>query len=141
MRFLLVLTLMVVPAGVPRSEPSFLVVVHRSNPVSSLTRVELSTIMMKRTRRWPDGEPVVPVDRRASAPLRDDFSKAVHGKSTAYVVRYWQRLIFSGRAVPPRELDGNEAVIAFVEANRGAIGYVSRDAEIDERVKVVAVME
>ena len=38
--------------------------------------------------------------------------------------------IFSGRGVPPPELDSDEAVIRFVLKYPGAIGYVSAGADI-----------
>jgi hypothetical protein len=38
---------------------------------------------------------------------------------------YWQQLIFSGRGVPPVELESDEAVVAFVLKYPGAVGYVS----------------
>lgn len=139
-RFLLVVT-MAVSAGVPRSDLRFSVVVNRSNGVTSLSRAELSAIMMKRTRSWRGGGEVLPVDQRAQSVVRENFSKAIHGKSAAYVVRYWQRLIFSGRAIPPRELTSDEEVIAFVKANRGAIGYVDAAATVGDEVKVIEVTE
>ncbi|MHB0972106.1 MAG: type 2 periplasmic-binding domain-containing protein [Thermoanaerobaculia bacterium] len=139
MRFLLVVTLMI-SAGVPPRELSFVVIVNRSNALTSVSRGELSAIMMKRTRSWPDRAEIVPVDQPAASPLRESFSRAVHGKRAAYVVRYWQRLIFSGRAVPPRELAGDAAVIEFVRSNAGAIGYVNGTGSIDE-VKVLTVTE
>lgn len=137
-RFLLVVT-MAVSAGVPRSDLRFSVVVNRSNGVTSLTRAELSAIMMKRTRSWSDGEEVVPVDQQAQSAVRESFSKAIHGKSTAYVVRYWQRLIFAGRAIPPRELASDDEVIAFVKANKGAIGYVGPAVTVGDELRVIEV--
>jgi ABC-type phosphate transport system substrate-binding protein len=115
------------------------VVVHPSNPVTSLTRAELSALYMKRTRSWPDGREIVPVDRQSTSRVRERFSRIVHGKSVAYVTRYWQRLIFSGRAVPPRELRSDAAVLDFVRGNAEAIGYVDAGTAVGDGVKVIAV--
>jgi hypothetical protein len=40
------------------------------------------------------------------------------------VYSYWQNVIFSGRGVPPVELDSDLSVVAFVRSNAGAVGYV-----------------
>jgi hypothetical protein len=56
----------------------------------------------------------------------------------AYVTRYWQRLIFAGRAVPPPELRSSAAVRDFVRTHRGAIGYVDGQTPRDD-VKAIAV--
>jgi len=56
------------------------------------------------------------------------------------VRRYWQQCIFSGRSVPPPELDSDEAIVRYVAKYRGAVGYVSADAKLGDRdVKVLAV--
>jgi ABC-type phosphate transport system substrate-binding protein len=117
--------------GLRADDPPFLIVVHRSNPAVSMTRAELSAIYMKRKSDWQ------PVDQPASARVRERFSRAVHGKSVAYVTRYWQRLIFSGRGIPPRQLPSDAAVIEFVKNNPNAIGYIA--AGPAEGVKVITV--
>ena len=136
---LLGLILMMSAAGVHADEVPFRVVVHPSNPVASLTRAELSALYMKRTRSWRGDREIVAIDHPASSPLRERFSRAVHGKSVAYVTRYWQRLIFSGRGIPPRQLPSDAAVLAFVKTNRDAIGYIDRRTAPGDGVKVIAV--
>lgn len=126
-------------AEVHAGDAAFRVIVHRSNPLASITRAELSAIYMKRTRSWSDGREIVPVDQPASSPVREHFSRAVHGKNVAYVTRYWQRLIFSGRGIPPRQLQNDAAVLALVKSSRDAIGYIGGDPQPGEGVRVLAV--
>jgi ABC-type phosphate transport system substrate-binding protein len=123
----------------PSTELPFLVIVHRSNRVSSISRAELSAIFMKRTRRWADGAEVLPVEPAARSPLRERFSVRVHDKSVAYVTRYWQRLIFAGRGIPPPQLRDDSAVLEYVSTHRGAIGYISRESAGRDDVKVIVV--
>ena len=118
---------------------SFNVVVHRNNPIESITRAELSAIYMKRTRSWSDGREVVPVDQPMSSPVRERFSRSIHGKNVAYVTRYWQRLTFSGRGIPPRQLQNDAAVLELVKHSLGAIGYIARDTPPGDGVKVLPV--
>ena len=131
LRELAFVLMMVVSADLP-----FQVIVHRSNPATSITRAELSAIYLKRLRSWPRDKEIVPVDQPAKSRLREQFSRSIHGKSVAYVTRYWQRLIFAGRGVPPHE---TATVIDFVKANPGAIGYVERGTPLDDGVKAITV--
>ena len=119
--------------------PQFCIVVHRSNPMVSITRAELSAIYMRRRRSWRDGREIVPVDQPAASAVRERFSRAIHGKNVAYVTRYWQRLIFSGRGIPPRQLRNDAEVMEFVRNSRDAIGYTARDASPADGVKVIPV--
>ncbi len=123
----------------PLAELPFHVIVNESNPIPAITRAELSAIYLKRTRSWPGGGAITPVDQPAKSRLREHFSRRIHGKSVAYVTRYWQRLIFSGRGVPPADVASSAAVIEFVRKNAGAVGYVERDAVLGDGVKVITV--
>ena len=67
---------------------------------------------------------------------RAAFDKAVLGKSGAELTAYWSRLIFTGKAKAPTEVDGDAAVKAKLAGNPGAIGYVS-DGAVDGSVKVL----
>src|SRR3954464_3016814 len=111
------------------STPEFRVLVHPENSSTSLSRDFVTDVFLKRATRWQDGEAVHPVDQRADAFVRRSFSDSVLRRSVSAVKRYWQQRIFSGRDLPPPELDGDEAIIAYVLKHRGAIGYVSASAK------------
>lgn len=123
----------------PRVDPPFRIVAHRSLPVESLTRAQVSAIFMRRTRSWPGGLEVRPVEPSTRSRVREQFSHTIHGKSVAYVTRYWHRVIFAGRGVPPAELPADAAILDFVKNNRGAIGYINGNTPPGDGVKVIAV--
>lgn len=123
----------------PIADPGFRVIVHASNDISQLSRKQLSNMFMKKTRRWTNRSDIVPVDQSSGSRVRARFSRVIHGKSIAFVTRYWQRLIFTGRGIPPLELNSNDAVIEFVRSNPGAIGYVENGVPLNSAVRVVVV--
>ncbi len=118
----------------------YVVIVNETNDIAALKADEVSKIFFKKAHRWPNGNDVVPVDLPESAPVREAFSAAVHGKSVGAVRAYWQQQIFSGRAVPPAEKTSDEQVVAFVRVTPGAIGYVSAGAQLAPGVKRVQVI-
>jgi ABC-type phosphate transport system substrate-binding protein len=122
------------PAG---AAEDFKVVVHPDNPVTELDRATVSRLFLKKLLRWDDGISVQPVEP-ALPRLRQAFAEQIHRKSPNAVRSYWNQIIFSGRDVPPLERAGDAEVLAYVRANRGAIGYVSAAAETPG-VKVLAV--
>lgn len=117
----------------------FRVIINRANPARSISRQDLSAIFTRRVRRWPNGTQVLPADLAPGSRVRQRFSRAIHGKSVAYVIRYWHRLIFSGRGVPPPDFSSEKALIEYVKENPGAIGYVDILAPLDEGVREIAV--
>jgi len=120
------------------SVPPFRILIHPENPLASLNKDFVIDVFLKRTTRWHDGETAHPVDQRADAAVRQSFSDNVLRRSVSAIKRYWQQRIFSGRDLPPPELDGDEAVVGYVLKHRGAIGYVSSSAKIG-RAKAVPV--
>lgn len=118
--------------------PAYRVIVHPSNAVASLSRDQLADAFLKKVTRWPSGEAIRPVDLHSGASARQKFVHDVLRRSLAAVRSYWQQLIFSGRNIPPPELDSDAAVIAYVLKYPGAIGYVSGDANVAD-AKVIAV--
>jgi ABC-type phosphate transport system substrate-binding protein len=137
----LVVTLLLSAAEVtqPRTDVPFQVVVNRANGVTTIRRADLSALFMRRTRSWRDGSEVRPVEPPSRSRVREDFSRAIHGKSVAYVTRYWHRVIFAGRGVPPAELATDAAILEYVKAHRGAIGYIARATPAGDGVKVITV--
>ena len=135
----LAVAILVSPDISPAAAPAFQVIVNRDNPVTAISRAELSAVFMKRNTRWRHGPEVVPVDLHATSRVRESFSASVHETSVAFVIRYWQRLLFSGRGVPPPVVRRDEEVTEFVAKRRGAIGYVSGNAALPPEVKAIAV--
>jgi ABC-type phosphate transport system substrate-binding protein len=108
----------------------FLVIVNAGNPESRATRGFLADAFLKATTRWDDGELIRPVDLRPNSPVRAAFADKVLRRSVAAVRSYWQQRIFSGRDVPPPELDTDDAVVSYVAEHRGGIGYVTKSAKL-----------
>lgn len=141
-RFLLVLaglvTLSAEPSAVSAQE--FALVVNAANPVTALSKEEVAKLFLKKQVTWESGTSATPVELPPTSRVREHFAQAVLGKSLAQVRSYWQQQIFSGRDVPPAEKATEDDVLAFVRANQGAIGYVTRGASLGRGVKVVALV-
>jgi hypothetical protein len=108
----------------------FRVIVHPSNPNSSESREFIAQAFFKRTTRWHSGEAIHPVDLRPDSAVRRAFSGDVLQRSVAAVRSYWQQRIFSGRDLPPVELESDDAVVKYVANSPGAVGYVSPTAKL-----------
>ncbi len=106
------------------------VIVNPQNLVASVDRKFLAEAFFKKTTRWPNDELIRPVDLEPDASIRRRFSDEVLKKSVAAVKSYWQQMVFSGRGLPPPELDNEDQVVRFVLKNPGAIGYVSGNTDL-----------
>jgi ABC-type phosphate transport system substrate-binding protein len=114
------------------------VIVNKENPIQEVDRGFLSNAFLKRVTRWPSGLYIRPVDRRTEDSVREAFTEDVFGRPPSAIRNTWLQAIFDGSGVPPPELDSDEAVVKYVLAHPGAVGYVSASASLDG-VKVVKV--
>jgi ABC-type phosphate transport system substrate-binding protein len=122
----------------PRPAPVYVVIVQATNPAGAVERKFLEDAFLKKITRWPSDATIRPVDLPASSPVRRRFTEEVLERTLESVKSYWQQRIFSGRDVPPPELDTDDDVVSYVRKHDGAIGYVSGHADVSG-VKVLEV--
>lgn len=106
------------------------VIIHPSNAARVVDKGFLADAFLKKVTRWPSGETIRPLDQRPDTAVRRSFSRGILKRTVAAVRSYWQQRIFSGRDVPPPELDSDASVIAYVERTPGAVGYVASGAKL-----------
>ncbi|HLK41369.1 MAG TPA: hypothetical protein VKU41_31685 [Polyangiaceae bacterium] len=134
--FLLVLALALLALGAPvrvhaASPPApYEIIVHPGNPAGVLDRRFCEDAFLKKVTAWPDGAAIRPVDLPPESPVRRSFTEYVLRRSVSAVKTYWQQRIFSGRDVPPPELDDEDQVVTYVLKHEGAVGYVSTSANL-----------
>ncbi len=121
-----------------KQAPSFVVVVNKANPVTTLSVLELRRIFMKQTRMWSHAESVVPVDWDATSPQREEFSRLVLGRTVREMGDYWVQQGVTQGLTPPSTQRSARAMLRFVASVPGAIGYVPA-AEVDDTVVAVKI--
>src|SRR5687768_16764819 len=105
------LAIVAAPIGISAQDPAYQVVVNASNPITKLSRNEVSRIFLKREPTWKHGGSILPVDLERSSKTRATFTKDVHGRSVTAIGTFWQQQIFAGKQVPPPEKSEDEAVL------------------------------
>lgn len=135
---LFVLPLLGTAVPFAQGPPPFVVIVNKSNPITSLPVTELQRVFRKQTRMWRHGESMVPVDWDATSEVRQEFSRLIMGRSVREMADFWiQQSITQGLA-PPSTQKSARAILRFVASVPGAISYVPR-GEADESVKIIVV--
>jgi ABC-type phosphate transport system substrate-binding protein len=137
----LCVALLSVAALVVADARGYVVVVNESNPKAVLPAEDLARVFKKTVRRWDNGATIEPVDQSFESTVRLRFSQDILGRSPGQMQEYWLRQTYSGREVPPLVRGSDAAVLEFVRANPGAIGYVSASASLPSGVKAVSVSQ
>jgi ABC-type phosphate transport system substrate-binding protein len=116
-------------------------IVGANNPIRDMPRPDVVRIFMGQVTTWKDGTKIRPVDQSMTSPVRKDFSREVLKQSLLVVDNYWKQQIFAGRAAPPVVRQTDAAVVEFVSATPGAIGYVSVGYNLPNGVRALTIRE
>jgi ABC-type phosphate transport system substrate-binding protein len=105
------------------------VIVHPDNPVTAIERSFLRDAFLRKASDWTAGVEIRPIDLAPRFRVRERFTEDVLKKSPWQLKNYWNQQIFSGKGVPPPEVGSTAAMVSYVLANPGAIGYLPIDAD------------
>lgn len=122
------------------SAADFLIIVNESNKTATISAREAANVFLKKTGHWNDGTKILPVVLPDASAASLAFDKQILNKSIAALRAYWQQEIFSGRNIPPAEKASDDEIVAYVQKNPGAAGYISGGAS-HPGVRVVSVTE
>lgn len=121
------------------SAQEFQVIVNASSSVTELTRDQVSRIFRRKNRKLA-GADAVPVDLNSDQPVREVFSRTIHGKSTSSIDSHWLKQVFAGKDTPPVKMGSEAELLEFVRSHPGAIGYLSAGTALGEGVRAVPVI-
>jgi ABC-type phosphate transport system substrate-binding protein len=112
------------------------VIVNSANG-STLDKNSIERIFMGKMKKFPNGQVALPMNASKGMNSRDEFNKAVIGRSSSQVNAYWSKLVFTGKGSMPNELSSDAEIIATISSNQGAIGYIN-SSSVTDAVKVIA---
>lgn len=100
------------------------------NPANSdnLTAVDIQNIYLAKVKTFSDGSTITAVNLAEGNATRTEFEKNVCDKTDSQMKSYWAKLVFTGKAIPIKQLDSDQAVIDFVASNKSAIGYINKSS-------------
>lgn len=111
------------------STEDYKIIVNPDNPATELERQFVRDAYLRKASLWDSGTTLRPVDLPSRFAVRDRFLHEVLRKNASQLRSYWNQQIFSGKGVPPPEVDTPASVVTYVLANPGAIGYLPQDAD------------
>lgn len=130
------LVLLSLALGAASAQAQIAVVAGAKSPAAALSAQQASDLFLGKSGQLPGAGNAVLVDQPESAAIREQFYSKVTGKSAAQVKAAWSRLVFSGKAQPPKEEPSSAEVKKFVAGNPDAVGYIEKSA-VDASVKTL----
>ena len=119
-------------AALVLSAPAFadvVVVVNAANS-DAVSKDQIASVFLGKSTA------LTPIDQADGSAIRGEFYKKVADKDAAQAKALWSKLVFTGKATPPKEVSSSADVKKAIAANPKAIGYIEKSA-VDASVKVV----
>jgi ABC-type phosphate transport system substrate-binding protein len=118
------------------SQAQVAVVVGAKSAAANMTAAQAADLFLGKSDQLAGVGVALLLDHAEGDALRDQFYTKVTGKSAAQVKAAWSRLVFSGKATPPKEVANSAEVKKLVATNANAVGYIEKSA-VDGSVKVL----
>lgn len=125
MRTLHALLIGILLAGTSAAKAEVVVVTSsRSSPIE-LSRDQAEKLYLGRSTTLGDGTPVNLIDL-PNGSTRDEFYGRLTGKNPTQIQAYWSRIVFTGRASPPKEAGSVAEARQWLIDTPNTIGYLER---------------
>ncbi|MES2260922.1 MAG: hypothetical protein V4724_20580 [Pseudomonadota bacterium] len=109
------------------------VIVSAKNPATRMFSEQASQFFLGKSTMF------TPIDQAEGSSIRNDFYQKVTDKDPAQVKAHWSKLVFTGKAQPPKEYKTGAEVRKAVADDPKAIGYIDK-ANVDDSVKVILTL-
>jgi hypothetical protein len=114
-------------------------VANKGVMISEITGADLRAIFLGTKTRFADGSHAVPVTLKGG-PVHEVFLKNYVGDDPAGFRSQWRKLVFTGQGAMPKAFDSESALLDYVAATPGAVGYASRISSQDN-VRILAAVK
>lgn len=112
------------------------IIVHPNSGAGRLDAKTAKKLFLGKTKSISGISSVTLVVQTDESPATAEFTKKFIKKAPSKYKALWSRLIFSGKAAPPKTLSNDSEVVAYVASHPNAVGYVSA-AALDRSVRVL----
>jgi len=131
------LLLLIILATLIQAQP-ISVVVSKNFDVADLSKFQVKRIFLSITNKVDSNK--VKVYEIKNTSYKKEFYQNVSGKSLGQLRSYWARLIFTGKAQAPKQLQDVKELIAKMQEDNRVISYVL-SSQITSDMRVLYTME
>jgi len=117
------------------------VITNKDNPLDSIDKLTLQRMYLGKIKALPNGQLIMPIHQAEDSTIREAFRKKVLEKTNSQLYSYWSRMLFTGRAKPPRAINtGVTDTINFVQRQENSLAYIPAE-QVDASVKVLLIIK
>jgi len=124
------LALAVLLGSVNIGRTDVVVISHSTTATKKLSPKQVAAIFLGKSAKLPDGTRIEVKDLPVTSPTHAEFYQSVVHKTEHQLRAYWAKRTFAGKGSTPAVEPSDDAMVKWVSAKPGRIGYVSADYPI-----------
>lgn len=135
MKNLLILAVLIVSlSSISQYAKSDILVIANTNDQSlKLSRQEIRNLFMGGALPYDLTAVALPPENQT----RVLFNTKVVGLTEARIQSYWAQMRFTGRKIPPKELENEQLLIEYLLSHQGTVAYLSSDIELPPKLTIL----
>lgn len=115
-----------VQSASPDEQMAGVVIIGNKNiPESSLSKMDIQNVFLGKKTKL--GGTKITFVILKSGDVHESFLKEYLSRTPSQYNKYWKKMIFTGKGKAPKVFETEEALVEYVKASEGAIGYISPD--------------
>ncbi len=112
------------------------VIGNKSLPDNVINVESTKKLWLGKIKKIPGIGKVKILDQAKNSAIRNNFYSKLTNKNSTQIKAYWAKIIFTGKAFPPKTVSSDSEVMDMVRKNKKYLGYVD-SASVDDSVKVL----
>lgn len=131
-KFLCIIALSAISLG---ANAGWVVIVNPSNS-AAISKQDVEQLYLAKAKSFSDGALAIALNHEEGTEIREAFDNQIVGKTPSQMKSYWAKLLFTGKAVPIKQMSSDQEVIELVTKNPSTIGYID-ESSVTGSVKVI----
>ena len=103
---------------------------------TSLPAADIKDVLLGNITKWPNAGTAIKLVVLNDDPLYAKIIKDFTQRTPDQFDKFWKKKVFTGTGIMPAQAKTEADLVAYVAANPGAIGYVSK-AALSDKVRVL----
>jgi len=114
-----------------------------NDEIPSLSKSKTRMLYKGRTKKLNGSIKIILVDLPETSIHREDFYNMLLGKSISQMNGYWASLSFSGKGIPPEELDSDDIkdILEWLNQNPNGIAYAPVSAVPENANILITILQ
>lgn len=122
------------------AKADIIIVASKASRITQLDNKQVIKLWLGDIHKLPGVGRVKVLDQSGKSEIKEEFYDKVMNKSLSELKVHWAKIIFTGKAVPPKSLSSDKKVLELVSKNKNMLGYVDSKSVTDD-VKVLMTIK